>query len=154
MLNVLYKNGSIDGNTFELNPELYIGKDPLEASLDETILSLEGGKLATIGSDGYVKLATNGNVMGIIVNDAAGVPLFNKPALASGKVPLMFGGGLIETDQVVEKDIVPGTPLYCSDNGKWTKVDPTGEDANGVVIGVAVSSNSDTSPTLKIQSKV
>jgi len=153
MLNVLYKNGSIDGNTFELDPTIYEGQDPMVAALDETVMSLQGGRLATMGTDGFVALGSNDNVMGIIVNDASGVPLFNKPALGSGKVPLMFGGGLIETEQVIEESIVAGDKLYCGANGMWTKVDPTG-DATGVVYGVAVSSNSATNKTLKIQSRV
>jgi len=153
MLNVLYKNGAIDGNTFELDKAIYEGQDPMVASLNETVLSLKGGRLATIGADGYVTLATDGNVLGVIVNDASGVPLFNKPALGSGKVPLMFGGGLIETEQVVEATIVAGDKLYCGANGVWTKVDPT-TDGSGTVYGVAVSSNSATDKTLKIQSKV
>jgi len=153
MLKILYKNGSIDGNTFCLNPSIYEGKDPMVAALDETVMSLQGGRLATIGADGFVTLAKDGNVLGVIVNDASGVPLFNKPALGSGKVPLMFGGGLIETDQVIEEDITAGTKLYCGANGMWTKVDPT-DDGTGTVYGVSVSANSATNKTLKIQSKV
>lgn len=153
MLKVLYKNGSIDGNTFELDPAIYEGQDPMVAALNETVMSLQGGRLATMGADGYVTLGSNDNVMGVIVNDAAGVPLFDKPALGSGKVPLMFGGGLIETDQVIEANIVPQDKLYCGANGQWTKVDPTG-DGTGIVYGVAVSSNSATNKTLKIQSRV
>jgi len=153
MLNVLYKNGSMDGNTFELDPTIYVGKDPMVSALDPKVVELQGGRMATMGADGFVKLGANGDVLGLVVNDASGVPLFNKPAMASGKVTLMFGGGLIETEQVIDEDVVAGDKLYCGDNGMWTKVDPT-EDSSGVVYGVAVSSNSATDKTLKIQSKI
>lgn len=164
MLKVLYKNGSIDGNTFELDPALYEGLDPMESALGDLVMSLVGGKLATIGADGFVALAVaEGNINGVIVNDASGVPLFNKPAMASGKVPLMFGGGLIITDQVVEDNIVAGAKLYCGSGvsaGLWTSaqtdvsVAQDGSDMVGDVIGIAMSSNSATDKTLKIQSKV
>jgi len=152
MLKILYKNGCIDGNTFELDPDIYLGQDALEASDNEEVQALVAGRLATIGTDGYVELA-DGNPLGVIVNDAEGRDLYNKPALASGKVPVMFGGGLVETDQVVEDNIAIGDKLYCGtgDNkGLWTKTASDGAE----VIGVAVSANSASDKTVKIQSRV
>jgi len=152
-MKILYKNGSIDGNTFELDPAIYEALDPMVSALDPKVVELQAGRMATIGTDGFVALASDGDVLGLIVNDASGVPLFNKPAMASGKVPLMFGGGLIETAQVIDEDIVASDKLYCGAKGMWTKVDPSG-DGSGTVYGVAMSANSATDKTVKIQSKV
>ena len=154
MLKILYKCGAIDGNTFELKPSLYEGLDPMVAALDETVMSLQSGRLVTIGKNGCVELAEDGSALGVIVNDASGTPLFNKPALASGKISAMFGGGLIETDQVVEETVKPKDKLYCGtgeNKGKWTKTAPS---ATSEVIGTAMSSNSATDKTVKIQSRV
>lgn len=155
MLNILYINGTID-TEYSLDPAL-LEKDSLSFQQDATVAALNAGKLITVGANGFVKLCDGASeiALGTLVNDAAGYGFENIPALASGKTPALQGGGTVETDQVVEDDIVPGTKLYCNDAGMFTKVDPTGTEATDAgsaqVVGIARRANSTADKTLLVQ---
>jgi len=152
MLNILYIYGAKDSD-FEINPSNLAG-DLGTVRASAAIQALKGGRLATIGADGYVKLAVNGDSKaGFIINDAAGYEFENTPAIASGKLPLLCGGGLVETDQVVEDNIKAGDKLYIgtgANTGLLTKVDPT-KDKTGTVFAIARGTNSASNKTVKVQ---
>lgn len=116
-----------------------------------TVQGLKAGRLAVEGANG-VQLATSADAQfaGFIVNDAAGYSFENVPAYASGQVPLSLGGGVAETDQVVEADLVAGDVLYISDDqpGLLTKVKPTDATAFAKVL-VGNSGNADKIVTLQ-----
>lgn len=115
------------------------------------VRSLVGGKLATLDANGAVQLANGADfVEGFIVNDASGYEFENTPALASGIVTVLTGGGVVVTDQVVEDTVVIGDKLYVA-NGMVTKVDPTGVDANGTVVGYARTANSASDKSLTVR---
>lgn len=145
MLKIHYVNGSID-NEFDINPAITSG------SIGEYQTAVSGfvaGRLATVGTDGYVRIAVEGEAFGVgfIVNDAAGYSYENIPALASGKLPLMIGGGLATTDQVVEGTIKAGDKLYVVDGGLLSKVAPS---ADATPFGLARSANSPTDKSVKV----
>lgn len=146
MLKQLYLYGSSDSE-FDLDPALLAGDlDTIRAGT--IIQGLKAGRLATVNDKGYVRLAVKTDyVPGFIINDAAGYSFENTPAIASGKVPLLSGGGLVETDQVVEGDIKAGTPLYVGADGMVTKV----KASDSVQLGISRSENSATDKTLRVQ---
>ena len=126
MLTIHYVNGSQD-SLFTLDP----AKTALELSAfkaDATIAALTAGKLATVDANGYVALAEDGAYgAGFIINDVAGYDYENAPAYASGKVPLVIGGGLVSTDALVDTDVAAADLLYIStagNAGKLTNVRP------------------------------
>lgn len=146
MLNIKYIFGVIDG-TLELNPTL-LTDDVVTFQQNGTIQSLKAGVLVTVGNDGYVRLAVDGDLhAGFLVNDAAGYSFENVPALASGRVSAMFGGGVVDTDQVIENDIKPGNKLWIGANGKLTKVDPS----TGDHVAIARTANSPDDLTVTVQ---
>lgn len=152
MLNILYIYGTKDSD-FEINPSNLAG-DLGTVRASTAIQALKGGRLATIGADGYVKLAVDGDSKaGFIINDAAGYEFENAPAIASGKLTLLVAGGLVETDQVVEDNIKAGDKLYIGTGGNaglLTKVDPTA-GKTGTVFAIARGTNSASNKTVKVQ---
>jgi len=126
MLKIHYINGSIDG-TIALDPAQLTGDVNIDRS-SAYVQQFVGGSVVAIGSDGYIKLAEDGDAgVGVLVNDVAGYSFENTPALASGKAPAIIGGCVADTDRVKETDIVPGDLLYVgtgSDAGLLTKVKP------------------------------
>lgn len=146
MLNRLYQFGCVDSD-FDVPAD----KLALELSAfrqDADILALKGGRVVKLGADG-VELAASGDEQfaGFLVNDVAGNDYENVPAYASGKAPVMLGGGLVETDQVIEDDIASGELLYIGADGQLTNTDP----GSATPFGLARSSNSATDKTLKVQ---
>lgn len=142
-----YINGSNDA-LFDLDPaKLELSSQ--EFFQDATLVAMKAGCLATVNAAGHVVLCDGATVrpLGVIVNDVTGYIFENVPALASGKVPLMQGGGLIRTDNVVEENLVPGTDMYCSPDGIFTSVDA----GNGVVVGTTRTANSTADKTVRIQ---
>jgi hypothetical protein len=150
MLNRKFDFGAVDSGFPIPAPLLAMSLDEFRSN--SAILSLKAGKLATIGSDGNIRLAqaADGKFAGFIVNDAAGYSFENVPAYASGKVPLMIGGGVVESDMVVEDDLVSGDRLYIAD-GELTKVDPSTDGSAPVFAIVKVGNAGRTDKTIELQ---
>jgi len=154
MLKIDHVFGTSDSG-FTLDPSELTGDINVD-SRSAYVNQFVGGRLATLDADGYIKLAdgaTDEFVEGFIINDAAGYEFENTPAIASGKLPLLCGGGLVETDQVVEDNIKAGDKLYIgtgANAGLLTKVDPTG-NGTGIVFAIARGANSASNKTVKVQ---
>ena len=149
MLNIIYINGSIDG-TVELDPSQLTG-DLSADRISAYVQGLSMGKMASFDTNGYAKLAEDGDLMyGVLVNNAAGADYENVPALASGKVSMLIGGSVVETDAVVENDLVPGDKLYLAptaNKGKLTKTNP----GTAIVAAVVRTANSASDLMVRIQ---
>lgn len=103
------------------------------------ILSLVAGLAVSINATGGVIPCTDPLLFeGFLINDASSAAGENIPALASNKVGVLCGGGVIITDQVIQNDIAAGDKLFLGAGGKLTNIDPTGVP----VIGIARTSNS------------
>lgn len=90
--------------------------------------------------------STANKPVGIFLNDAAGSPFENTPAVASGKVTVMRSMGTYETD-IYETEGVTynvGDPLYASAFGLLT----TSNAADTTVVGRVAKAPSPTDPWL------
>lgn len=152
MLKILHKGIQFNA---PLDKTGFIGDVAVDSAL-ASVTALVAGRLATLGSAG-VKLANadaGDTFAGFIINDAAGYFMENKPALASGLVPLSIGAQVVVTDQIVSTETFAiGDKLYigsATNKGKVTKTAPTGEGANTKPIGVAGSTASAAAPELTV----
>lgn len=152
MLKILHKG--IQYNA-PLDKTGFTGDVATDAQL-ASVTSLVAGRLATLGANGVALAdAAEGHVFaGFIINDAAGYFMENKPALASGLVPLSIGIQVVVTDQIVSTETFAiGDKLYIGSGanaGKVTKTPPTGAGANVKPIGVAGSTASAAAPELTV----
>lgn len=100
-----------------------------------------GGTVAALvdGSNYTVTAATGANApVGLFVNDAAGAPFENSPAVASGKVTVINNNAKVEVD-VFANDIYEasvGDPLYSDANGLLTTTKGTDETIIGIITKV------------------
>lgn len=120
------------------------------------VQGLVSGRCATITADGVALAdAAEGHLfIGFIINDAAGYFFENKPAIASGLVPLSMGNQVVVTDQIVTTETFAlGDKLYLGSGanaGLVTKTLPVGAGANVEPIGIAGSAASAASPNLTV----
>jgi len=151
MIKILHKGIQA---SFNLDPTKIAGSTE-DAAKDPYIVGLVGGRLASQDANGVVQLSDGAdqttNVIGFIVNDAAGYYFENVPAVASGKCTLTVGNCIIVTDQVVSGlTFAPGEKLYAGtggDVGLVTNVEPA---AGAQVIGTADSVATPANPELQI----
>ena len=97
----------------------------------------------------FTGAATNQPV-GMFLNDAVGEPYENTPAVASGKITVMFGNGVYETDLYETSDddegalsvaYAPGVILYVSEWGMLT----TDNSTSAIQVAVCTSAPTGTS---------
>lgn len=99
-----------------------------------------GGMVAKYSGNYEVDISDDHSVAGVFINDAAGSPFENTPAVASGKNPMMTGQGSYESDlyetrneaDAADLTYTAGASLYVSDFGLLTS-ENTGSIALGVV---------------------
>lgn len=112
-----------------------------------------GGMIATLSASYECDIyAGTGATYGIFLNDAAGNPFENQPAIAAGKLSVMIGpGSVYETDLyetvneagtalAVAWTAALGLPLYASDFGLLT-TENTGSGIVGLVTKVPTTTN-------------
>jgi len=117
-----------------------------------------GGMIACYSGNYEVDICSTGMPIGYFLNDAAGAPFENTPAVASGKVTYMTNQGSYETDLYETRNeadsadlaYVVGDKLYCSANGLITKDNAT----NVVIVGVVSKAPTATDPFLGFDSKL
>ena len=146
MLKIIYTYGGTD--SLDLNQSNLTGDATVDRNSDY-VRGLVAGRLVQLDADGKVELADGSKfVEGFIINDASGYEFENIPALASGKVPVITGGGVVVTDQVEEDDIVIGDALYVKAGGLLTKTKPS---ETSVVFAYARTSNSASDKSLTVR---
>lgn len=149
MLRIKYVFGALDGSN-ELNPAKLTGD--LNTDLQSDYLQgLVAGRVGAV-KGGYVELAEDGDSdTGLIVHDAVSQYGTNQAAVATGKLTLLVGGGVVETDQVVETDIKAGDLLYIGKGenaGLLTKNKPAD---NSKSVAIARTGNSAIDKTITIR---
>lgn len=145
MLDIKYEFGVRDG-TLDLDPALLVG-DVKAFKQNAAVIALKTGVFVTLDANGYVRLAVDGDLFaGPLVNDAAGEEYENIPALASGKVTALMGGGVFDTSAVIEDDIVSGMPLFIGAGGELTRI-----AGAGAPVGISRSANSPADKTITVQ---
>ncbi len=117
------------------------------------IQGLVGGRLVTITADGVVlaDAAEAHTFVGLIINDASGYFMENKPALASGMLAISCGGQMAVSDQIVTSETFAiGDLLYLGSGAKAGLITKTKPEAPATVapFGIAMSSASLSSPEL------
>lgn len=140
MLKIWHIYGAAD-STLELDPAELSGDWKTDVA-SAYVLQFVAGRVAKVGTDGYIALALPTDIVeGPIVNDASGYTMENTPALASGKVTILAGGCLVETDQVVDSDLAPGDVLYPApaglskaNAGKLTKTNTGGSSVPCAIV--------------------
>lgn len=100
-----------------------------------------GGQVAALvpETNYTVTAGTGANVpVGLFVNDAAGAPFENSPAVASGKVTVINNNAKVEVDLYADDCIGAdiGAPLYSDANGFLTVTKGTDETVIGIVTKV------------------
>ncbi len=100
-----------------------------------------GGQVAALvpETNYTVTAGTGANVpVGLFVNDAAGAPFENSPAVASGKVTVINNNAKVEVDLYADDCIGAdiGAPLYSDANGFLTVTKGTDATVIGIVTKV------------------
>jgi hypothetical protein len=128
----------------------------LDATTPQGVL---GGSVAGI-SGAYVcgAAAAAKAPLGIFINNAAGNPFENSPAIASGICPFMNGFGsyrvfVWETNTVAgaPQTYNPGDLLYASANGLLTKEANGGTGGNATLVAICTKPNTATDVSLGIE---
>lgn len=149
MIEIRQLIGKVD--SVAIDPTTLTG-DPIVDNRGAFLISVVAGGLASVNDEGYVSVADGATdvAIGVFTNDGVSNPLDNSPAVASGMLGVLIGGGLIVTDQIVETGVVAGTKLYvgtAANAGKFTTVEST----DATVVGIARSKNSATDKSLLVQ---
>jgi hypothetical protein len=116
-----------------------------------------GGMVAKFSGNYEINISDNHTAVGLFLNDAAGSPFENTPAVASGKITMMTSMGCYETDLYETRDeadqnpvtYVAGDPLYASDFGLLTS-----ENTGSPICGIVAKAPSPTDPFLGFDSKI
>lgn len=150
-LNIIHKGSYTI--SYDIDPKLFVD-DITENFRSAELAKFQAGVMVTIGEDGYVKLADGAKDASAkaVVVPPAGFYMDNLPGIASQKLPAL-GLSVIETVQVVEGDIKPGTPLYvgtADKAGLLTKEKGT----STLFAGIALSANSAEDKTLVVELKI
>lgn len=123
------------------------------------IQSLKAGRFAALDANGKVLLADGLAAsakfpIGLIVNDAEGYFMMNKPALASKEIAVTFSPCVISTTEFdATKTYTPGEKLYVDTGaniGKVTNVAPAGATPIGIALSAAAAGSGVESGSLSI----
>lgn len=150
MLQILYKgiqyNAAMDMTGFN-------GDVAHDAALP-IVTEKVAGRLGSLNpADGTLQLADGATdqPLGFIINDASGYFFENKPAIASGIIPVTFGNCVVITDQIdTDLTFSPGEALYAGTGAKVGLVTNVPSAPTDKKIGIAGSSASISAPELTV----
>lgn len=148
MLKILHKGFQAN---LPLDPAALTG-DVEADSASAYIQGLKGGRLVTVVKHG-VNLCDGETeeIIGFLVNDAAGYFYENKPALASGLVAVSVGNQLVVTDQIdTTETFGAGDKLYAGKGAKAGLITKTQPAAGVAAYALALSSASAANPELQL----
>lgn len=112
-----------------------------------------GGTVAALKADAsYTVVPANGsNVpVGLFVNNAAGNPFDNAPAVASNKIAIAQNNASVEVDVYADVEFKIGEALYADANGYLTNV----AGADKTVIGIVTKLPTTADPFLGLEMRI
>lgn len=134
-----------------INPDWFKGNIE-EDCRGEELSNFQVGVFVTIGEDGYAKLADGATAIApkALVQAAQGYLWENMPTLASKKIAAIGAPCMIRTQQVVENNIKPGTPIYLGTGDKAGMCTST-KGTSTCLLGICVEGNSADDETITIE---
>lgn len=143
---LILKNRTIFNSLYSLDKTCFTKQNATEEKpfLPAGVL---GGSVAAIavGGASYTVVPADGTAktkaIGLFVNDAAGHPFENAPALASNKIAIAGKLASVEVDIYEDDEFAVGDKLYASENGYLTKTKGADETVIGVVTKVPTTAD-------------
>lgn len=140
-MSLILKNRTTFNSLFELDKTCFTKQNSTDGSLPFGVL---GGTVAAL-KDGasYTVVPANGaNVpVGLFVNNAAGNPFDNAPAVASNKIAIAQKMASVEVDIYADVTFKIGDKLYADANGYLTNVKGADETVIGIVTKLPTTSD-------------
>lgn len=140
-MSLILKNRTTFNSLFELDKTCFTKQNSTDGSLPFGVL---GGTVAAL-KDGasYTVVPANGaNVpVGLFVNNAAGNPFDNAPAVASNKIAIAQKMASVEVDIYADVTFKIGDKLYADANGYLTNVKGENETVIGIVTKLPTTSD-------------
>ena len=144
---LILKNRTTFNSLYELDKTCFTKQNSTDGSLPFGVL---GGTVAAL-KDGanYTVVPANGTnrPIGLFVNNAAGNPFDNSPAVASNKIAIAQKMASVEVDIYADVTFKIGDKLYSDENGYLTNV--AGSDTT--VIGVVTKLPTTADPFLGLE---
>lgn len=148
-MSLILKNRTRFNSLYELDKSCFTKKNSDDGSLPFGVL---GGTVAALGENSYTVVPADGKkkAIGLFVNDAAGHPFDNAPAVASNKIAIAQAMASVEVDIYEDEEFAIGDKLYASANGYLTKT--KGED--DTVIGYVTKLPTANDPFLGLEMSI
>lgn len=148
-MSLILKNRTRFNSLYELDKSCFTKQNSTDGSLPFGVL---GGTVAALGENSYTVVPANGTnkAIGLFVNDAAGHPFDNAPAVASNKIAIAQAMASVEVDIYEDEEFAVGDKLYASANGYLTKT--KGED--DTVIGYVTKVPTANDPFLGLEMSI
>jgi hypothetical protein len=130
-MSLILKNRTTFNSLFELDPSCFTKENAYPQPygvLGGTVAALKDGASYTVVP------ATGANrPVGLFVNNAAGNPFDNAPAVASNKIAIAQKMASVEVDVYADVTFAIGDKLYSDANGYLTNVKGTDDTVIGIV---------------------
>lgn len=148
-MSLILKNRTRFNSLYELDKSCFTKQNSTDGSLPFGVL---GGTVAALGENSYTVVPADGKnkAIGLFVNDAAGHPFDNAPAVASNKIAIAQAMASVEVDIYEDEEFAVGDKLYASANGYLTKT--KGED--DTVIGYVTKVPTANDPFLGLEMSI
>ncbi len=145
-MSLILKNRTVFNSLYQLDKTCFTKQNATE---DKPLLpaGVLGGSVAAIkvGGDSYTVVPADGTAntkaIGLFVNNAAGNPWDNAPAVASNKIAIAQKLASVEVDVYEDEEFAVGDKLYASANGYLTKTKGADETVVGVVTKVPTTAD-------------
>ncbi len=147
---LILKNRTTFNSLYELDKTCFTKQNSTDGSLPFGVL---GGTVAALkeGAD-YTVVPSDGTnrPIGLFVNNAAGNPFDNSPAVASNKIAIAQKMASVEVDIYADVTFAVGDKLYSDANGYLTNVAST----EGTVIGICTKVPTTANPFLGLEMSI
>ena len=140
-MSLILKNRTRFNSLYELDATCFTKQNSTDGSLPFGVL---GGTVAALKADAsYTVVPADGTnkAIGLFVNDAAGHPFDNAPAVASNKIAIAQAMASVEVDIYADVEFAIGEQLYADANGYLTNVKGTDETVIGIVTKLPTASD-------------